>query len=46
MNWDDLRVFLAVARQPKLEAVAAQLNMDATTISRRIRKLESKLGDT
>lgn len=46
MNWDDLRVFLAVARQPKLETVAAQLSMDATTISRRIRKLEAKLGDT
>jgi DNA-binding transcriptional LysR family regulator len=46
MNWDDLRVFLAVARQPKLDAVAAQTNLDATTISRRIRRLEKALGST
>lgn len=46
MNWDDLRVFLAVARQPKLDAVAAQMNLDATTISRRIRRLEKTLGST
>jgi len=46
MNWDDLRVFLAVARQPKLDAVAAQMNLDATTISRRIRRLEKSLGNT
>lgn len=46
MNWDDLRIFLAVARQPKLDAVAAQMNLDATTISRRIRRLEKTLGTT
>ena len=46
MNWDDLRVFLAVARQPKLDSVAAQMNLDSTTISRRIRRLEESLGTT
>ena len=46
MNWDDLRIFLAVARQAKLDTVAAQTQLDATTISRRIRRLEDVLGST
>lgn len=46
MNWDDLKIFLDVARQPRLEAVAASTNVDATTISRRIRRLEHELGLT
>lgn len=43
MNWDDLKIFLGVARQSKLEDVATHLNVDATTISRRIKRLESDL---
>lgn len=46
MNWDDLKVFLDVARQPRLEQAAIQLNVDATTISRRIKRLETILGVT
>lgn len=46
MNWDDLRIFLSVARKSKLEDVAIQLNVDATTISRRIKRLETDLGQT
>ncbi len=46
MNWDDLRLFLAVSRQPKLEQAAATLRMDATTLSRHLRRLESTLGQT
>lgn len=46
MNWDDLRVFLDVSRRPKLEEAASHLHMDATTISRRIKKLEQELGLT
>lgn len=46
MQWDDLKFFLDVARQPRLEAVAAQTHVDATTISRRIRRLEQSLGLT
>lgn len=46
MDWDDLRIFLHVARQPKLEEVAVQLHIDATTISRRIKRLETELGLT
>lgn len=46
MQWDDLKIFLDVARQPRLDTVAAQTHMDATTISRRIRRLENGLGLT
>ena len=46
MNWDDLKIFLDVARQPKLDKAALHLSIDATTISRRLRRLESDLGQT
>lgn len=46
MNWDDLKIFLDVARQPKLDVVSAHLHIDATTISRRIKRLEQELGMT
>ena len=44
MNWDDLKIFLAVARQQKLAAAARLLGIDATTISRRIDRLAADLG--
>lgn len=46
MNWDDLKIFLDVARQPKLDEAAAHLHLDATTVSRRIKRLETELGLT
>lgn len=46
MNWDDLRLFLAVSRQPKLEHAAVSLKLDATTLSRHLRRLETSLGMT
>jgi len=46
MNWDDIRIFLTVARNPKLERASVLLHQDATTISRRIRRLENGLGET
>lgn len=46
MNWDDLRLFLAVCRQPRLEDTAIHTGLDATTISRRIKRLEQDLGLT
>ncbi|WP_439620217.1 LysR family transcriptional regulator [Hyphomonas sp.] len=46
MNWDDLKIFLDVTRQQKLEGAAAHLQIDATTISRRIKRLEQDLGLT
>ncbi|MCC7321167.1 MAG: LysR family transcriptional regulator [Rubellimicrobium sp.] len=44
MNWDDLRIFLAVARAESLTAAAPGLRMDPATLSRRIARLEDALG--
>lgn len=41
MNWDDLRIFLAVARGRTLHAAARLLDVDATTIARRLARLEA-----
>jgi DNA-binding transcriptional LysR family regulator len=46
MNWDDLRIFLAVARQGTLAQAAARLAIDPTTVARRVQRLESSLGAT
>ncbi|MFC6200072.1 LysR family transcriptional regulator [Ponticaulis profundi] len=46
MNWDDLKLFLAVSRQPRLEQAAANLKIDPTTLSRHLRRLEISLGQT
>lgn len=46
MNWDDLKIFLDVSRHPKLDEAAAFTHLDATTISRRIKRLEQELGLT
>jgi len=46
MNWDDLRIFLAVARQGTLAQASARLAIDATTVARRIRRLETGLSTT
>jgi DNA-binding transcriptional LysR family regulator len=43
MNWDDLRLFLAVARAERLSTAAAVIGLDATTISRRLKRLEHVL---
>ncbi|MFV0410579.1 MAG: LysR family transcriptional regulator [Paracoccus sp. (in: a-proteobacteria)] len=44
MDWDDLRVFLAVARDNSLSRGAKRLAMDASTAGRRIVRLEAALG--
>lgn len=44
MDWDDLRVFLAVAREESLSAAGRRLGMDASTVGRRIARLETALG--
>ncbi|ARU06819.1 LysR family transcriptional regulator [Comamonas serinivorans] len=46
MDWNDLRVFLAVARSGTLQTAARQLAVDHTTVSRRIKALEASLGAT
>lgn len=46
MNWDDLKIFLAVARARKLSSAARTLGIDATTVSRRIERLAADLQTT
>ncbi|WP_071675391.1 LysR family transcriptional regulator [Nioella nitratireducens] len=43
-NWDDLRVFLAVARGESLSRAGRDLKMDPATVGRRITRLEQRLG--
>lgn len=44
MNWDDLRLFLAVARTGSISGAAKQLGVQHSTVSRRMRQFEEKLG--
>jgi len=44
MNWDDLRLFLAVARCGSISGAAKRLNVQHSTVSRRMRQLETKMG--
>ena len=44
LNWDDLKFFLEVARTRKASSAAKRLNVDYTTVSRRISSLEQALG--
>lgn len=44
MHWDDLRFFLALARHKNLASAAKRLGVDATTVGRRLSRLENNLG--
>lgn len=44
MNWDDARIFLAVARAGQLLGAAKRLELNHATVSRRISALEEALG--
>ncbi|WP_085665699.1 LysR family transcriptional regulator [Pseudomonas sp. B5(2017)] len=44
MNWDDIRIFLAVQRAGTLRGAAQHLTIDQTTVSRRLAGLEQALG--
>lgn len=44
MDWDDLRVFLAVARAESLSGAGRGLKCDAATVGRRVTRLEDGLG--
>jgi DNA-binding transcriptional LysR family regulator len=46
MNWDDLRIFLGVARHGTLAQAAIRLAVDPTTVARRIQRLEQALSAT
>lgn len=45
-DWNDFQAFLAVARAGQLARAAAGMGVDATTIGRRLRRLEARLGAT
>ncbi|WP_096785620.1 LysR family transcriptional regulator [Rhodobacter sp. CZR27] len=44
MDWDDLRVFLAVARAESLSGAGKVLKLDPATVGRRVARLEEALG--
>lgn len=44
LDWDDLKILLAVSRGGSLNAAAVQLGIDQATVSRRLAALEAALG--
>ncbi len=44
MDWDDLRIFLGVARAETLSGAARVLRIDPATVGRRVARLEEGLG--
>lgn len=46
MNWEDVRFFLAVARTGSLSEAACRLETSASTVSRRVERLERDLQQT
>lgn len=44
MDWDDVRVFLAVERAGSVNAAAHTLRIDASTVGRRLARLEQSIG--
>jgi DNA-binding transcriptional LysR family regulator len=44
MNWNDLKYFLALAREGTISAAGRLLNVKHTTVARRIEALETSLG--
>jgi len=44
LNWDDIRLFLALAREGTLSAAALSLGVGVATISRRIDRIEHAIG--
>lgn len=46
LNWNDLQAFLAIAQAGRLAKAGKTMRLDATTMGRRLRRLESQLGAT
>ena len=44
VDWDDLRIFLAVARGESLSAAGRGLKIDPATVGRRVARLEDAMG--
>jgi molybdate transport repressor ModE-like protein len=45
LDWEDVRIFLALARHGSLSAAARVLSINHATVSRRIQSLEASLGE-
>ena len=43
MQWDDLKIFLAIAREGSISGAAKRLAVQHSTVSRRLRSLEERL---
>lgn len=46
LDWEDIRIFVALARYGSLSAAARALSLTHATISRRMQSLEKDLGET
>ncbi|MFL9895610.1 transcriptional regulator, LysR family [Burkholderia sp. WP9] len=46
MDWNDVRIFLAIAREGTLGRAASQVGQTQPTIGRRLRMLEASVGQT
>ncbi|MEC6999886.1 LysR family transcriptional regulator [Brucella abortus] len=46
MNWDDIRIFLAVARSGQIPGRRQALGLNHTTVARRLTALETALSTT
>ncbi len=44
MDWDDLRIFLQLARDRQMSRAGKALGVDDTTVARRVARLEATLG--
>jgi DNA-binding transcriptional LysR family regulator len=44
VDWDNLQVFLAIARAGRVSAAARRLDVEHTTVARRLAALEAELG--
>lgn len=43
MNWNDIKIFLEVARTQRLSSAAISLGIDSSTVSRRLHQLEKSM---
>ena len=44
MNWDDLKILLALSRSGSTRSAAKRLGVSNTTVSRRLESLEEAIG--
>ncbi|SIN94620.1 LysR family transcriptional regulator [Vannielia litorea] len=44
VSWDDMRIFIAVAREGSLSGAGTVLKLDPATVGRRVQRLEESLG--